>query len=88
MKTDKEAVTDSRTVASVIAKFDAAYEIAKVDENYGTERAIDAQNEAFEAAKAAGWDYENDQQFCDWALKATDEECIAEGKKRFIKATK
>jgi hypothetical protein len=86
MSTKTTAVMGERTVArdAVVAAFDKAYKFAEADENYGTEAATDAQNAAFDAAKAAGWDYEQDSQFCDWSLKATDLEIISEGKKRFL----
>jgi hypothetical protein len=88
MSTKTTAVVGERNAArdAVVAAFDKAYKFAEADENYGTEAATDAQNAAFDAAKAAGWDWEADQQFCDWCLKATDLEIITEGKKRFLKS--
>jgi len=89
MNTETAAVTGERKAARdhVVALFDAAYEVAKADAAYGTEKATEAQNAAFDAAAANGWDWEKDSEFSDWALKATDLEIIAEGKKRFLKAT-
>jgi hypothetical protein len=71
---------------TVIHLFDKAHAIAKDEGNYGTEKAQMASNTAFDAAKAAGWDWEADQKFVDWCLKATDLECITEGRKRFLEA--
>lgn len=89
MSTKNTVVTGERTAArdAVVAKFDAAYEVAKADEAYGTVKATKAQDAAFNAAAANGWDWEKDSNFCDWALKATDLEIIAEGRRRFLVET-
>jgi len=41
---------------------------------------------AFDAADLAGWDWEKDEKFVDWALKATEPEIAAEGLRRFLDA--
>lgn len=89
MSTHKQTVTgESKMSRDAVAHlFDAALEIATPEQGYATDKAQDAQNAAFDAASANGWDWEGDRWFVDWCLKATDLEIIVEGKKRFLKAT-
>lgn len=37
------------------------------------------ENKAFDLAKKLGWDWENDEKWAHWALKATSPEIIAHG---------
>lgn len=81
----KEQEMKAEETDAVIALFDRAHTAAVADEDYGTQKALEASNAAFDAAKAAGWDWEKDEQFVNWCLKATDLEVLSEGKKRFLK---
>lgn len=58
-----------------------------------TQRALDAAgksddgealNAAFEVAKAHGWDWEADEDFVGWCLKATHQEICTEGLRRAL----
>jgi len=54
------------------------------DEEIAATKAGDA---AFNAAAKSGWNWEDDLQFCTWALKATQDEIFVEGRKRFSEST-
>lgn len=79
---------DWRSVSGVVAMFDKALQVAKDETNYGNVTGynvmVDAETAAFKAAADAGWDWESDQSYYGWALKATDVERLTEGRKRFL----
>lgn len=49
---------------------------------YGSAKSEKAQNRFFAEAAKLGWDWEQDEQFCQWALSATVPEIITEALKR------
>ena len=59
----------------VLALFDAA---ESADDGGETS------NLAFDLAEKAGWRWRDDEEFCEWALGATEAECAREGKRRFL----
>jgi hypothetical protein len=67
--------TEKPTVREICAMFD----LAMTAEDGGL-----CSNAAFNAAEKHGWKWEDDEQFCGWALGATEPEIAAEGKRRFL----
>lgn len=57
----------------------ALFDIAESADDGGT-----TSNLAFDLAEKAGWRWRDDEQFCAWALGATEAECAREGKRRFL----
>lgn len=57
----------------------ALFDIAESADDGGT-----TSNLAFDLAEKAGWRWRDDEQFCRWALGATEAECAREGKRRFL----
>lgn len=76
---------DGMTTTEVLMVFDAALELDATSPD--SDEAIDAQNAAFDAAKAYGWDWEEAEngEFASWCLKATPTEILQEGRSRFRK---
>lgn len=63
----------------IVEAFTTALKFSIVEANYGSEKAIDLQNKAFDVARKYGWDDQKDQDFSHWCLKATDVEILAAG---------
>ena len=59
----------------ILALFDAA---ESADDGGETSNLV------FDLAEQAGWRWRDDEQFCRWALNATEAECAREGKRRFL----
>ncbi len=69
--------------AAIVAAFSAAIAVVRATE-WGADAAIDAHAAAFDVAKAYGWDWETDEDFASWALKATEQESLIEGLRRAL----
>lgn len=68
--------TEKPNVHEICAMFDLAME---APDDGGL-----CSNAAFRAAEKHGWKWEDDEQFCGWALGATEREIAFEGKRRFL----
>lgn len=70
MSTEKQAAA-----TAIRAAFDTLREYNLAHPNDELDRRCDLQVAAFKTARElAGWDYEADKNYVDWALSATDEE--------------
>ena len=76
-------VTDWEDIrAEVIFAFADALRIVREEEaadNWGSERHQAAVQSAFDVANRLGWDEQADEDFMQWASKATEQEILAEG---------
>jgi len=70
---------DKPTVHEICSMFDLAMEA----DDGGL-----CSNAAFKAAENHGWKWEDDEEFCGWALGATEPEIAVEGKRRFLASLK
>ena len=74
----------TETCADLICTFAAAIEADRMDRND-----MDvASTAAFELAASCGWNWEADQDFTHWALKATAEESLVEGLQKALVAVR
>ena len=71
--------TQKPDYANVIALFESAHKAALAEA--ANETAL--QTEAFDAAEECGWDWESDNGFTKWCLKATSPEIAEEGLRLF-----
>jgi len=53
---------------------------------WGSDEQIKSENLAFDLAKKNGWDADNDDEFQEFALKATNDEILAKGLECYRKA--
>jgi hypothetical protein len=64
--------------------FHSALKIARTTEE-GSDENVAATCHAFRVAHSYGWDNMEDKEFAEWALKATEQECLAEGLRQALK---
>jgi len=71
-------------IKTAVQQFETA--LALDNQSPDSELAITAQNQAFDAAKLVGWDWEqaNDGYFASWCEKATSSEILDEGRMLFL----
>lgn len=77
----------TQIVADLTACFELAIKIAEEEDEadrWGSERQFKAHLTAFEMAESFGWDWQEDETFQDWSLKATSVEILAYGLKRAL----
>jgi hypothetical protein len=72
------------TCAELICAFAAAIEADRTERD----DAVDLANDAVVLAEECGWDWEADQDFARWALKATAEENLVEGLQKALAAVR
>lgn len=70
--------------AAVVFAFADALRTIRALSAAGDEDDGDALNAAFEVAKEHGWDWEADDDFVGWCLKATRQEICTEGLRRAL----
>jgi hypothetical protein len=70
--------------AKVVFAFADALRTTRALEDAGDSDDGDCLNVAFDVAKTYGWDYEQDEEFTSWCLKATQQEICVEGLRRAL----
>jgi hypothetical protein len=76
------------TCAELIVIFGKALEIVANPDGEGTDEHLETSDAAFKLAQECGWDWEHDEEFASWALKATGQEILVEGLTRALVATR
>lgn len=70
--------------AAVVFAFAEALRTTRALDDAGDSDDGDCLNVAFEVAKKHGWDWEADEDFVTWCLKATQQEICTEGLRRAL----
>jgi len=70
--------------AEVVFAFAEALRTTRALDDAGDSDDGESINAAFEVAKKHGWDWEQDEDFVSWCLKATQQEICVEGLRRAI----
>lgn len=70
--------------AAVVFAFADALRTTRALDDVGDSDDGDALNAAFDVAKQYGWDWEKDEDFVSWCLKATQQEICTEGLRRAL----
>ncbi len=80
MKRTITANNYTQTCADLICAYAKAIAADRVE----SDDAVDLANGAVLLAEECGWDWERDEDFAHWALKATGEEILVEGLKKAL----
>lgn len=74
--------------AAIVFAFSDALRTQRALDEAGDSDDGDCLNAAFEVAKKYGWDWEADESFASWCLKATSQEICTEGLRRALGGVK
>jgi len=70
--------------AAIVFAFADALRTQRSLDDAGDSDDGEALNAAFEVARKYGWNWEDDEDFASWCLKATDQEICTEGLRRAL----
>lgn len=76
------------TCSDLIIAFGKALAVVADPDAEGSDEHEETSTVAFELAKECGWDFENDEDFAQWALKATGQETLVEGLQNALEAVR
>lgn len=78
----------TETCAELIIAFGKALAVVADPDAEGSDEHEQTATAAFDLAQECGWDFENDESFATWALKATGQESLVEGLQHALDAVR